>query len=80
MHETSFVDQLKYRKLCFVMFDLNAINKFAQMKEKKQKSVEKKGRQEKELYDLSTPLWDKYYQKVRSSVRFPRYYKESLNW
>ena len=32
------------------------------------------------LYDLSTPLWDKYYREVRRSVRFPRYYKKVLNW
>lgn len=51
-----------------------------QMKVKKQKGKENKDKEKKELYDLSTPLWDKYYQKVRRSVRFPRYYKESLNW
>jgi hypothetical protein len=31
-------------------------------------------------YDLSTPLWNKYYQEVRKSIRFPRYYKRSVNW
>ncbi len=50
------------------------------MKARKQKGMEKKGKEENALYDLSTPLWDKYYEKVRGSVRFPRYYKESLNW
>lgn len=35
---------------------------------------------EKEAYDLSTPLWSKYYQQVRKSIRFPRYYKHDLNW
>jgi len=49
------------------------------MKAKKKKGTEKKASGEKELYDLSTPLWDKYYRKVRNTVRFPRYYKESLN-
>ena len=50
------------------------------MKAKKKKGMENKGKEKKDLYDLETPLWDKYYKKVRSSVRFPRYYKESLNW
>ena len=36
--------------------------------------------EEKETYDLSTPLWSKYYQLVRKSIRFPRYYKRTLNW
>jgi len=31
-------------------------------------------------YDLETPLWSKYYQQVRKSIRFPRYYKKALNW
>lgn len=34
----------------------------------------------KDAYDLSTPLWAKYYKEVRKSIRFPRYYKRSLNW
>jgi|GEM_PF-678640 hypothetical protein len=36
--------------------------------------------EEKTSYDLSTPLWSTYYQQVRRSIRFPRYYKRSLNW
>ena len=32
------------------------------------------------VYDLSTPLVDKYYREVRKRVRFPRYYKKALNW
>ena len=36
-------------------------------------------KQEK-LYDLTTPLWHKYYEEVRKSTRFPRYYKKALNW
>lgn len=32
------------------------------------------------LYDLSTPLLDKYYREMRKRVRFPRYYKRALNW
>jgi len=32
------------------------------------------------IYDLSTPLVDKYYREVRKRVRFPRYYKKALNW
>ncbi|MCB9169876.1 MAG: hypothetical protein H6594_05915 [Flavobacteriales bacterium] len=39
-----------------------------------------KERPERTLYDLRTPLWDKYYREVRRSVRFPRYYKKVLNW
>lgn len=35
---------------------------------------------EKDVYDLSTPLWHKYYEQVRKSIRFPRYYKHELNW
>jgi hypothetical protein len=35
---------------------------------------------EKDVYDLSTPLWNKYYQEVRKTIRFPRYYKRSVNW
>jgi hypothetical protein len=32
------------------------------------------------LYDLSTPLWDAYHKQLRKTVRFPRYYKEAVNW
>lgn len=32
------------------------------------------------IYDLSTPLVDKYFREVRKRVRFPRYYKKALNW
>ena len=32
------------------------------------------------VYDLETPLWQKYYEKVRKSIRFPRYYKRAVNW
>ena len=35
---------------------------------------------EKDVYDLSTPLWSKYYHEVRKSIRFPRYYKRTINW
>ncbi len=41
---------------------------------------EPEGEVMKEPYDLSTPLWSKYYQQVRKSIRFPRYYKRALNW
>lgn len=34
----------------------------------------------KEVYDLSTPLWQAYYQRLRATVKFPRYYKKALNW
>jgi len=32
------------------------------------------------VYERATPLWSKYYKQVRKSIRFPRYYKRSLNW
>lgn len=32
-----------------------------------------------EGHDLETPLWRAYYEQVRRSIRFPRYYKKSLN-
>ena len=32
------------------------------------------------MYDQETPLWNKYYAQVRRTIRFPRYYKKSLNW
>jgi hypothetical protein len=31
-------------------------------------------------YDLDTPLWKKYYEITRKTIRFPRYYKKDLNW
>ncbi|MCB0789057.1 MAG: hypothetical protein KDB75_07130 [Flavobacteriales bacterium] len=33
-----------------------------------------------ELYDLTTPKWDRYYRRVRRSIRFPRYYRRKENW
>lgn len=35
---------------------------------------------EQDIYDLTTPLWQKYYEEVRKGIRFPRYYKHELNW
>ena len=32
------------------------------------------------IYDLSTPMVDKYYREMRKRIRFPRYYKKALNW
>ena len=32
------------------------------------------------VYDLSTPLIDKYLRQMRRHIRFPRYYKKALNW
>ncbi len=32
------------------------------------------------VYDMETPLWHKYYERVRKTARFPRYYKRDLNW
>ncbi|MCB0763545.1 MAG: hypothetical protein R2815_09165 [Flavobacteriales bacterium] len=47
---------------------------------KKQKDRDVKEERTERVYDLSTPLWSRYYHKVRSSIRFPRYYKKALNW
>lgn len=35
---------------------------------------------ERSVYDLSTPILDRYYRKMRKYIRFPRYYKKALNW
>jgi hypothetical protein len=32
------------------------------------------------VYVHETPRWRSYYLKVRKTIRFPRYYKRSLNW
>jgi hypothetical protein len=32
------------------------------------------------VYEKDMPLWRRYYQRVRKTIRFPRYYKETLNW
>lgn len=32
------------------------------------------------LYALRTPLFDRYYRAMRKRMRFPRYYKQELNW
>ncbi len=39
-----------------------------------------KGAGEDKAYDLSTPLWSRYYEAVRKRIRFPRYYNKSANW
>lgn len=35
---------------------------------------------ESSVYEPTTPLFSKYYRKVRGRIRFPRYYKKALNW
>ena len=53
------------------------------MESKKARSSRKEGAEpqvQPRDYDLETPLWSKYYQEVRKSIRFPRYYKKALNW
>lgn len=35
---------------------------------------------ESSVYEPTTPLFSKYYQKVRERIRFPRYYKKAVNW
>jgi hypothetical protein len=32
------------------------------------------------LYDLRTPVLDRFYRAARKRVKFPRYYKKALNW
>ena len=32
------------------------------------------------IYDLSTPMVDKYYREMRKRIRFPRYYQKALHW
>jgi|GEM_PF-5356153 len=32
------------------------------------------------VYELDTPRWRQYYEEVRKTIRFPRYYKKTLNW
>lgn len=46
----------------------------------KKKRVKESTSVVRSLYDLSTPLLDKYYREMRKRVRFPRYYKRALNW
>lgn len=38
------------------------------------------GSVEQMVYDVDTPRWRKYYQRVRRTTRFPRYYKKEQNW
>lgn len=47
------------------------------MEPKKSKIVKQTARS---VYDLTTPLLDKYYREMRKRLRFPRYYKKALNW
>jgi hypothetical protein len=35
---------------------------------------------DRSVYDLSTPILDRYYRRMRKYIRFPRYYKKALNW
>jgi hypothetical protein len=35
---------------------------------------------EQSVYEMDFPLWRRYYQRVRKTVRFPRYYKKEWNW
>jgi hypothetical protein len=48
-------------------------------KEKKEKETKKRSALQA-LYDLSTPMLDRYYREARKRVKFPRYYKRALNW
>ncbi len=32
------------------------------------------------VYEQDTPRWRRYYHEVRKTIRFPRYYKKSVNW
>lgn len=42
--------------------------------------VERIDQPERSVYEERTPLWEKYYQRVRRTIRFPRYYRKDLNW
>lgn len=42
--------------------------------------VERIEQPERSVYEQRMPLWEKYYQRVRRSIRFPRYYRKDLNW
>lgn len=33
-----------------------------------------------EVYERATPRWEAYYRKIRSTIRFPRYYRRDVNW
>ena len=48
--------------------------------ERRNKRKPRTGNGTTEAYDLTTPLWNKYYREVRKRIRFPRYYKKQLNW
>jgi len=32
------------------------------------------------VYEADTPKWRSYYERVRKTIRFPRYYKKEQNW
>lgn len=32
------------------------------------------------VYEAETPKWRSYYERVRKTIRFPRYYKKAQNW
>lgn len=50
-------------------------------RKKKQDGTEEDKRvEEGTVYDTRTPIWSKYYHEMRKRVKFPRYYKKSLNW
>jgi hypothetical protein len=44
------------------------------------KQAKRSRKDEATEYDLRTPLLDKYLREMRKHIRFPRYYKRSLNW
>lgn len=44
------------------------------------KTIKKEGGTLRSVYDLTTPLLDRYYREMRKRIRFPRYYKKALNW
>lgn len=46
----------------------------------KRKAEQLQGTVEQMVYEVDTPRWRQYYQRVRSTIRFPRYYKKEENW
>lgn len=46
----------------------------------KGRSEQRAGTIEQMVYEVDTPRWRQYYQRVRRTIRFPRYYKKEENW
>ena len=49
-------------------------------KKKAPKPEQARPEEDSAIYDMRTPLWSRYYDRLRKSIRFPRYYKKAVNW